>query len=276
MLQNHMFIIYCKHEKYNTFSQNYIRFPVNGRPLVEHSLEDVGKIKKKLDANGVRISSIGSPIGKIMITEDFAAHFALYQKTVEIAKILETPYIRIFSFFTPKGEKPEIYREEVFRRMKKMVEYAEKKNVVLLHENEKDIYGDVAVRCAELMEKFYGEHFKAVFDFANFVQCGQDTIEAYGKLKKYVACIHIKDAEEKSGVVVPAGYGDGKVKPILEDLLRSGYTGFLSLEPHLSDFTGFSDLEQGAEKAKNGLTGEEAYTTAYRALEKILESIDEE
>lgn len=72
---------------------------VNGKPLVEYSLEEVEEIKKQLERNGIRLSSIGSPIGKIIITEDFDAHFELYKKTVEIAKIMETPYIRMFSFF---------------------------------------------------------------------------------------------------------------------------------------------------------------------------------
>lgn len=75
---------------------------VNGKSLVEHSLDEVREIKKQLDANGIKISSVGSPIGKIMITDDFEDHFQLYKKTVEIAKILETPNIRMFSFYIPR------------------------------------------------------------------------------------------------------------------------------------------------------------------------------
>ena len=148
---------------------------VNGKPLVEYSLEEVQEIKKQLDRNGIRLSSIGSPIGKINITEDFDVHFELYKKTVEIAKIMETPYIRMFSFFIPSGEEPEIYKNQVFERLKSFVDYAVQEDVILLHENEKEIYGDNAKRCLEIMEQFSGEHFKAVFDFANFVQCHQDT-----------------------------------------------------------------------------------------------------
>ena len=80
---------------------------VNGKSLVEHSLDEVREIKKQLDANGIKISSVGSPIGKIMITDDFEDHFQLYKKTVEIAKILETPNIRMFSFYIPQDEEPE-------------------------------------------------------------------------------------------------------------------------------------------------------------------------
>ncbi len=52
---------------------------------------------------------------------------------------METPYIRIFSFFIPNGEDPEQYQHKVFERVGKMVDYAVKHKVVLLHENEKDI-----------------------------------------------------------------------------------------------------------------------------------------
>lgn len=74
---------------------------------------------------------------------------------------METPYIRMFSFFIPAGETPETYRDEVFERLQKFVDYAKQENVILLHENEKEIYGDNAKRCLEIMKEFYGEHFKA-------------------------------------------------------------------------------------------------------------------
>ena len=225
---------------------------VNGKPLVEHSLEEVKEVKRQLDENQIKLSSIGSPIGKILITEDFEEHFELYKKTVEIAKIMETPYIRMFSFFIPEGEEPEKYKSQVFERLQKFADYARDHQVVLLHENEKEIYGDNAKRCLEIMQEFYGEHFKAVFDFANFVQCNQDTREAYQLLKPYISYIHIKDAKAESGIVVPAGYGNGNVEEILKSLLEEGYEGFLSLEPHLTDFTGFGTLEQ-----KNGRAGAE-------------------
>lgn len=247
---------------------------VNGKSLVEHSLDEVKEIKKQLDAEGIKISSVGSPIGKIMITDDFEEHYELYKKTVEIAKILETPYIRMFSFYIPKGEDPGKYRDEVFRRMKMFVDYAKSENVVLLHENEKDIYGDVASRCLDLMENFSCDNFKAVFDFANFIQCGQETQEAYEMMKPYVVYIHIKDAIAQTGQVVPAGHGDGKVKEILGQLFADGYQGFLSLEPHLAMFNGFGALEKGDGEEKAQMTGEEAYTMAYMALKKILEELN--
>lgn len=245
----------------------------NGKGLVEYPLDEVEKIKEQLDENDIHLSSVGSPIGKIQITDGFEEHFELFCHTVNIAHVMEVPYIRMFSFFMPEGEDPEKYRDEVFRRVGRMADYAAKHNVILLHENEKEIYGDVADRCRKLMEEFYSDHFKAVFDFANFVQCHQDTKEAYEMLKPYIEYVHVKDAEWESGQVVPAGHGDGNVKEILKMLKESGYEGFLSLEPHLADFAGFSALENGKSEKKEKLTGEESFTLAHESLVKILGEI---
>jgi sugar phosphate isomerase/epimerase len=245
---------------------------VNGKGLVDYSIQEAREIKKQLDESGIQLSSVGSPIGKIKITDDFAPHMELYKHTVEIAHEMETPYIRMFSFFMPEHESYAPYRGKVMDQLGQFVDYAKASNIILLHENEKDIYGDVADRCLELMKEFYGDHFKAVFDFANFVQCKQDTLAAYEMLKPYIAYIHIKDALWSDGSVVPAGHGDGNVEKILKLLKDSGYQGFLSLEPHLADFAGFSSLEQSAGEKKK-LSGEEAFTIACEALRKILERI---
>ena len=176
---------------------------VDGLSLVLHPFDDVWKIKSVLDQNRIRLSAVGSPIGKIQITDPFEPHFELFKRTIAIAKILNTRLIRMFSFFIPENENAEKYQDEVFKRMDAFVNYAADQDVILLHENEKDIYGDIAPRCRALMDRFYGENFKAVFDFANFVQVGQDTLEAYELLKPFVYYIHVKDALKSDRQVVP-------------------------------------------------------------------------
>lgn len=134
----------------------------------------------------------------------------------------------------------------------------------------------MALECKKLMDTFYGDHFKAIFDFANFVQCGQDTLEAYEMLKSYIAYIHVKDALKSDQSVVPAGYGDGNVAVILKRLSASGFDGFLSLEPHLFEFEGFHALEKDgrsiAVKEKKVLSGLETFTIAHDALMELLDN----
>lgn len=222
-----------------------------------------------LRQKNVSVSAIGSPVGKISITEEFAPHFESFQNVVELSKKVGAKYIRIFSFYIPKGERPEQYTEQVMRRMEQMVCYAQQEEVVLLHENEKGIYGDNAVRCRELMGAFYGDYFQAIFDFANFVECGVNTEEAFALLSPFICYVHIKDAQAKEKKVVPAGQGDGNVAKILGKLKKNGFSGFLSLEPHLFQFSGLQGLEQEAQRREAG-NAETAWKTALDALKAIL------
>ncbi len=235
--------------------------------------EKVKEVNAKLAAAGIGVSSIGSPIGKIGIAEEFAPHLDKLKRTLEIQKELDAPYVRMFSFYLPKDRDPGEFREEILDRMGKMVEEAEKWDSVLLHENEKGIYGDNASRCKDLMDAFYGPHFRAVFDFANFVEVGQQTLPAYENLKPYIEYVHVKDALMKEKKVVPAGRGDGHVKEILADLIGGGWKGFLSLEPHLTDFAGLAALEQDAQKRGDALDGKSAWKLALDSLRAILNEI---
>ncbi len=141
--------------------QEYVELrSADGTGVADLSLEMASELGERMKAAGIRVSSVGSPIGKIKITDDFEPHFETYRHVVELAKLWGVRYIRMFSFYIPEGEDPAQYKEEVFSRMKRMVDYAVEQDVVLLHENEKEIYGDIASRCLELMEAFYGDHFK--------------------------------------------------------------------------------------------------------------------
>lgn len=243
----------------------------DGKSIADYTAEEAAALKKKLDENGIGVSAIGSPIGKIGIEDDFAPHFEKFKQVAALAEILGTRYIRMFSFYMPKDREPSEFREEVLRRLRCLAEYAAEKNLVLLHENEKGIYGDNAERCLDLMQELYGDHFKCTFDFANFVQCNQETLPAYEMLKPYISYIHVKDALFENGMVVPGGEGDGHLKEIFEKLDQSGFEGFLSLEPHLADFAGLHNLEQDA--AKRGRSDQEAaFCQAYEALQKLLKS----
>ena len=216
---------------------------VNGKGLVEYTLHEVKEIKRQIDARGFKLSAVGSPLGKIKITDDFGPQLELFKHTLEVAHIMESPYIRMFSFFIPEGEDPASYREEVMKRWQAFIDTARGSGLTLLHENEKEIYGDTAERCLDLVETMNSDYFKAIFDPANFVQCQVETYpHAFELLKDHVIYIHVKDALRENGEVVPAGEGDGKVKEIIQELHRDGFEGFLSVEPHLSHFKGFDKL----------------------------------
>ena len=250
---------------------------VNGKCVVNYSLKEVKEIKKQLADRGFKISAVGSPLGKIDITADFKPHLDLFKHTLDIAHILETEYIRMFSFFIPEGEKPGKYRDQVMERWQQFIETAAGSRLVLLHENEKDIYGDTPERCLDLLETMDCNYFKAIFDPANFVQCDVVTYpDGYNLLKDHIEYMHIKDALFSDHSVVPSGHGDGKVKEILTDLARAGYRGFLSLEPHLGSFTGLGDLEKDSKFIDLPDGGPQKFAIAVKALNKIISKIKEE
>ena len=249
---------------------------VDGNNLIYHSDAKVKEIKQKLENAGIKLSALGSPLGKIGIEDPFEPHFEEFKRACEIAHRMDTKNIRMFSFYIPEGKEKE-YKGKVFDRLGRFADYAGRNDIVLLHENEKGIYGAKAPECFEIMKKLGSDHFRAIFDFANFVQCGQDTLEAYDLLKDYVDYIHVMDARKENGTVVPVGYGDGNVEAILKKLFASGFDGFLSLEPHLFDFKGFEGLERGrtASLSQSGqaLSGAEAFAVAHRALCEVLDRI---
>lgn len=247
---------------------------VDGKNISTLTDEEVLILKSKMEQYGIQVSSIGSPIGKIKIEEDFAPHFEVFKHVVNIAKTLGTKYIRMFSFYHEGGDEwTAEEREEVLARLRQMISYAKEQNVILLHENEKGIYGDTADRCIDVMKELGCEHFRAVFDPANFVQCGQDTKYAFDNLKEYVEYMHIKDARFEDGKVVPAGMGDGNVAYVLKGLFAGGYDGFLSLEPHLGSFEGLAALELDDKMEGLPKGGEGTFTLAYRALCDVLEGL---
>lgn len=246
---------------------------IDGTNVSDLTREKLREVKIKLADAGIAVSSIGSPLGKISIEDDFAAHMEKLKRTLEIQKELNAPYIRVFSFYLPHGAASEDCREEVFERVGAMIDEAAKWESVLLHENEKQIFGDTAPRCMELMNEFYGEHFKAVFDFANFVEVGQDTLEAYEMLSRYIEYIHVKDATSAERKVVPAGRGDGHVREILDDIISGDWRGFMSLEPHLVDFSGLSGLEQNASRRDSAMNPKAAWELALNSLREILRGI---
>ena len=244
---------------------------VDGVNISSITLEKAHEIRQKMDAAGLKTWSIGSPIGKInIVTGDFEEHLKVFQHTIEIAKILGAENIRLFSFFMPKDEDPEQYKDEVIRRLQVFVEMAKDSGIDLCHENEKGIYGDTAERCLEIFKAV--PELKGIFDPANFVQCGQDTLEAWDMLHSYIKYMHIKDALTDNSVV-PAGEGAGNV-PVIVKKFRDQGGKEVTLEPHLAVFKGLKDLEEKGNTSEVGKfvyrSNEEAFDVACSTFKAII------
>ena len=246
---------------------------VDGESVAAITLDKAREVRAKMDAAGLTVWSIGSPIGKIDIEkDDFNAHMDTLRHVIEVAKILGAENIRMFSFYIPAGKNPADYRDEVLRRLHVMADAAEGTGVTLCHENEKGIYGDMADRCLEILEA--EPRIAGVFDPANFVQCGQDTWEAWKQLGSRIKYMHIKDALFADNSVVPAGKGDGQVAKILKAFLDQGGE-CLTVEPHLTVFDALKTLEREGEKSRVGgayayPSSDDAFDAACQALQALL------
>ncbi len=236
---------------------------VDGTNIADLTTEKVAEVKRKLDAASISVSAIGSPIGKIQITDPMEPHLDKLKQVCETACTLETDRIRMFSFYMPKDEDYSAYRDEVMERMVKMLDVADGYGLSLCHENEKGIYGDTPERCMDLFRATEGR-LDLVFDPANYIQCGVDPMKAFFTQAPHIAYMHIKDVDARD-TIVPAGRGIGSIPEILAVLnnQRQGEV-ILTLEPHLAVFKGLEALE-GGEKTSLGnayATNEEAFNDA--------------
>lgn len=228
--------------------------------VLDLSDQQIAEAKQLLAAHDLQVSSIGSPIGKIAITDDFTAHLERARHAVDVAHAFGAPYVRIFSFFIPAGDDPDDHREEVLRRMRALAEVAETGQVTFVHENEKEIYGDIPRRCLDLLESVDSPRLRAAWDAANFVQVGVHPFtEGYAALRPFLDYVQIKDALIDTGEVVVTGAGQGEVRQTMRALREDGFDGFFSLEPHLSE-----THELG------GFSGPELFTEAFEAFTGLL------
>lgn len=240
---------------------NYVELrSVWNKNVLDLSDDELDEIKKQLTNKGIKVSSIGSPIGKTDIEGSLEDHQNRFNRAIEVALKLNAPNIRIFSFYMPK-EKLDFYRDAVIERLRNMVEIAEENKLILLHENEADIYGESSERCLDLFNSIPSSSFKAVFDPSNFVVAGEDVQKSFNRLKDYVEYIHVKDSIKDTGEIVLAGHGDGRIPEILNEL-RDKQDMFLSLEPHLAQAGKF-----------RGFSGPALFEKALEALREILKEL---
>jgi sugar phosphate isomerase/epimerase len=222
--------------------------------------EQVAELKRLMDGRGVRMAAIGSPVGKEPVDLPAEEHQRRLDRAIWLAHFFDTPLIRVFSFW-PRSTGVSIAedRDAVFERLRRMTERARAEGIILLHENDAGTYGETIERCADVLQGVDDPHFRAVFDPANFIQCGELPYpDAYQVLRRWVRYVHVKDARP-DGTVVPAGEGAGQWPEFLASLRADGFDGTFSLEPH---------LETGGQYG--GTSGVEGFRRAAQALKRLL------
>jgi sugar phosphate isomerase/epimerase len=234
-----------------------------GANVVDLDDDQLATLAALLKEQEMTVSAVASPIGKVDISLDAELEVDRLRRIIRVAHALETPNIRVFSFFRGDGVPVDSIRDAVMTRMRLLADLAEREGVILLHENEKAIYGDIPERVLDLVESVGSPALRLAWDNANFVQVGvRPFTDGYAKLRPYLDYLQVKDAVAATGEVVPAGEGDGQLRETLAALRDDGYAGFASLEPHLDEA-----FELG------GFSGPIAFGQAARAFARLLEEL---
>ena len=218
-----------------------LRF-LDGKNVAELTAPEAKAAKALLDDGGIRVSAIGSPLGKINLADDFPAHLEKARQVFASANIFEADKLRMFSFYLHEGKTRQECRGEVIDKLGALLELADSFGVTLCHENEALIYGESPESCLDLLNAF-GGRLRCVFDMGNFLLEGHAPYPyAYALLKQYIAYFHIKDALS-AGAIVPAGHGEACIREILHAYREEFQTDvLLSIEPHLQTFSGLNQL----------------------------------
>lgn len=256
----------------NRFGIEYLELRhADGKNVARLSAAEVLEVQRQLCAHGIKVSAIGSPLGKIAIDGDIDAHIELTKRVCETAARLKSRYVRVFSFYLPQGQTREDCRAAVLDALSRMLDVADEYGVVLCHENEARIWGESPQQCRELLD-LLGGRMRAVFDMGNFVLGGYPPYpDAYRLLLPYVEYFHIKDALY-CGAIVPPGKGEARIGEILRDFACTADKDFfVTLEPHLETFSGLNALTDVAfdnpYKYKDQQT---AFTDAVTKLRQVI------
>ncbi len=222
---------------------------INGKNLASLTDAEFEDVQKKLQENGITFNCYGSAIANWSksILDSPESSYEEMRKAIPRMKKLGIPMVRIMSFAVPQEWKPRAFEleDEVVRRVSHLVEMAEDAGILCLHENCMNWGGLSLEHTLRLLERIQSPAFKLVFDTGNPVMSEdvrgkapyhhQSSWEFYKAVREHIAYVHIKDGIFKDGqqhFTFP-GAGDGDVPRILADLVRTGYNGGISIEPHL-------------------------------------------
>ncbi len=223
---------------------------VDGRNVLDLSDLDLKRVVDSCAKKGLHVQAIASPVNKVKLEPGaLERESAKLRLAIGAAKVCGTRRIRIFSPETSDAN-------AALDWMREHVKMAQEADVMLIHENDAKFWGAYPDDAKRLMEEIQSPHLRFAFDFANTVLLGYRPLKNWFPwIVPYLDTLHIKDAIQSAGSVVVAGRGEGQIKETLEFLLSQGWSGPLTLEPHLSavgPFGGFSG-ESLFEEAVNGL-----------------------
>jgi L-ribulose-5-phosphate 3-epimerase len=207
------------------------------------------EISKETTRRGLFISAIASPVFKCALDptrpvqtgdtfgqqeDSVEEHYRKLDRALEIAGMLGTKRIRIFSFWREKDPKP--YEADILTHLKAAAAKAEAAGITLLLENEPSCNGGYAAEVGRLARLTASAYLKVLWDPGNEVYGGKSAFpDGYAAVKDVLGHVHLKDALlDSSGKprCVPIGSGAVPYAAHIEALERDGYSGLYTIETH--------------------------------------------
>ncbi len=260
----------------------------NIHDLPEEKFEEV---VAALQNSGVEINCFGSAVANWgwdpLKEEDYLKTTEQLKRALVRMKRLNCRMLRGMSFraaWDRPAFDPEI-EANVFRKVNELVKMCEDAGVLYLHENCNNYGGMSWKHTLKLLDHVKSPNFKLVFDTGNpvlnFDRSNGDALEKvqsswefYRNVREFIYYVHIKDAifmgrSESGGFnkaqFTFAGEGEGDVVRIVTDLLKNGYDGGFSMEPHMKQV--FHD----ADGKRNDAERYENYIEYGRRFMKLVE-----
>ena len=236
---------------------------IDGKSLADMDDAEFDNIYAVLSENEIKINCFGSPIGNAvaLITAPFSETVSMIKNSIPRMQKLDCKMVRIMSYAVLKDNAPEDQMEkERFIRLREIKKMFDDAGILPLHENCVN-YGGMGWNYTQrLLENVPG--LKLIFDTGNPVFTDdwskkkpypkQSPWEFYSKVKEHLAYVHIKDCrwdrENKAPVFTYPGEGDGNIKRIVTDMIKSGYNGGFSIEPHIG--TSYFQNDSGSDDEK--------------------------
>jgi sugar phosphate isomerase/epimerase len=235
------------------------------------------RCKAELAAAKMGVSCFGSAIANWArkITNDFAQDVADLRRAAPRMRELGTRCIRVMSYPNDGLSKGD-WLKEAARRLTELARIAEAEGVILAHENCSGYGGESPEMLGELLAAIPSPAFKVAFDTGNppaHSGKNQDCVEGktwafYQVSKPRIVHVHIKDAKpgpEGKSVFCFPGEGAGEVRRVVADLVATGYSGYLSIEPHIAKVV---HLGQSGDRP---LSGRDKYLEYGRKMKAILD-----
>lgn len=245
----------------------------NKTSLADLDPKEFSKLKNGLQDFEIKASVVCSNIGNwgSSIAFPFESDLAEFNSIVEKMHELNSKFLRIMSYPNSSFSDGN-WKKEVFRRLKHLTRLAETEGIVLLHENCAGYGGQSAEHTLELVEEIDSPAFRLLFDIGNGLEYGYNSYDFLKIILPWVSHVHIKDGTKHNGVVEYSypGEGSANVEKCIKALIKNGYKGIFSIEPHLNLIPHKKESISKCHSGKNELI--EDYINYGKSFETILKN----